>query len=189
MHEQELEKHFVFDQADLEANRQGQLTDKQIKYLAEDVKDTRIVGWGCSAVFFIIALIVLILSLVAFIRSGQSFDGAALQSLVPTLTLAGILGIAGLMMALWTLTRSGAKSNASLKKEEGPINIVAVERRVDLKHPVYIAHELHIGHVSFDVKADLANLMQQGDRYAIYYTQGPDGSEKLIQSVERLSAA
>src|SRR5258706_439785 len=117
MNEQGLQKYFLFDEADLDANRNGQLTDKQIKYLSEDVKDTRIIGWGCSVLFFILALIVLVVSLVGFIRSGRHFDGVALQSLTPTLTVAGLLGVTGLMMVFWTLTRSGAKSNVLLKKE------------------------------------------------------------------------
>lgn len=187
MYEPELGKYFVFDEADLLANRTGRLTEKQNKYMSEDARYTKIIGWGCSVIFFVLAFIILVLSLAGFVSSGQRFDGAALQKLSPTLALTGILAVMGLVMVFWTISRSRAKSTVALKSVTGPINIVAVERRTDLEHPVYIAHELHIGELSFDVKQTLGNLMTQGERYAIYYTENSNGTGRLIQSVERLA--
>ena len=186
MSDQALKDYFLFDDADLEANRKGQLTDKQKKYLSEDLRYTKMIGFGCSGVFFLGAVVVLIFSLTGFFNSSQSMS-AALQSLMPTLALAAILGVLGIVMIVWTLSRSGAKSSLVLKRVVGPINIVAMERRHDLEHPTYTVHELHIGDLSFEVKQEVGNFMKQGDSYAVYYTEGQGGSERLIQSVERAS--
>ncbi len=154
--------------------------------MSDDVRYTKIVGWGCSAIFFVIALIIPIISLSGFIASGQQFNAAAFQKLSPVLAMTGIFVLLGFVMVFWTISKSRAKSTVLLKRVAGPINIVAVERRKDLEHPVYIAHELHVGELSFDVKQTLGNFMKQGDHYAIYYTENPIGTERLIQSVELL---
>lgn len=187
MYEQELGKYFVFDQADLEANRRGQLTDKQKKYLSDDTRYARIVRLGCGVICFALALFIPLASLVGSLVAGQAL-GLALRNLVPSLALTGILALMGVLILAWMFRQSGVKSAVVLRQASGPINIVAVERRHDLEHPVYIAHELHIGEVAFDVKEEVGSLLRQGEPYTLYYTQNPDGSARLVQSLERLEA-
>jgi hypothetical protein len=43
---------------------------------------------------------------------------------------------------------------------------------------------LHIGRVTFDVESDLADIMRQGDTYAIYYLKGI----KEIISAEKIES-
>ena len=76
---------------------------------------------------------------------------------------------------------------------EGPINIVRTERtKADsVTHSTerYVTYELHIGAITFDVASDLANIMMQGDGFAIYYTEGNDNFSSRIWSAELISKA
>ncbi|HEY9152711.1 MAG TPA: hypothetical protein VIN60_07490 [Anaerolineales bacterium] len=72
-------------------------------------------------------------------------------------------------------------SEGRVKKAEGPINLDA-----------YKPHnsQLHIGHKTFEidevaVKVVLADLITQGDNYAVYY----DDSDDRILSMESASKA
>ena len=55
MTDQFIKDYFEFDDNDLMANRNGQLTEKQQKVLSEDLKYGRMFGIGCSVLLLIIA--------------------------------------------------------------------------------------------------------------------------------------
>ncbi|HLO14500.1 MAG TPA: hypothetical protein VK206_06715 [Anaerolineales bacterium] len=74
-----------------------------------------------------------------------------------------------------------------LKKGEGPVDIVKDSHMVDGRR--YEHYELHVDGQTFRVASTLADLILQGDRYAIYYSQGSISNLIDILCVERLSKA
>jgi hypothetical protein len=74
------------------------------------------------------------------------------------------------------------------KKAEGPVNILKADRtRNDSSGHIahYFAYELHIGGKAFDVTDGLADVILQGDEYAVYY----DDFNGKILSAEFVSKA
>jgi hypothetical protein len=72
---------------------------------------------------------------------------------------------------------------SSLQKAEGPINIVKVEKYNYTTHTQSENYELHVGGEEFDCDSELADIMMQGDIYAIYYIK----ETKEIMSAEMLA--
>jgi len=119
MEEQKLSDIFKFDEADLQANRRGNFSEKQKNDILKDKK---------------------------------RFENRGLASLLPS-------GGHGTNTDL---------SGDSLKKAEGPVNIVREEFRGENGH-IHTGVYLHIDGKQFAVDEDLANVMSQGDVYAVYY--------------------
>jgi hypothetical protein len=176
MNDELLKKHFNFDEADLFANRNGTLTPKQQTYLAKSMKSAR-KGYR---VIGIILLCVAFLPSLILVLAGAPWLFLLIWTLVWG-SIWGLLGFSSIRTGLSTSTE------ARLNRVEGPINIVKVEHMDSDQHRTY-EYELHIGGVSFDVESELADIMMQGDIYAIYYLEGPEAIiSKEILSVERLA--
>jgi hypothetical protein len=194
MYDPALQEHFHFDDADLVANRNGALTEKQKQKLIRDNKSSKTFGIGCgigALVFFLaIASIFPIVFIPLGLHTMQEGDmGGAIGSFIAAGVWALVWGGIGVGAAFFGLTSGTAdRSKVILKKVVGPINIVGVQRESGGEHPhTYIDHELHIGHEQFDVDENVAGMMMQGDLYAFYFIQNMDGTGKSIMSLERLS--
>lgn len=187
MHDQFIEDYFGFDQADLTANRNGQLTEKQQEYLAQDLKYGRMLGIGCSVLLLVIAcLFPPIYYASALLKALQTGTIAGLSGFFSTALL--VTPIGALLAVVWFFnTYSKSKPKNVLKKALGPVNIVAVERRDDSRHASYLVNVLHIGPLAVDIKQELAGHMLQGDTYAVYYVENQEGSERQILSLELIS--
>ena len=193
MDDQALRDFFKFDDADLAANRNGSLTEKQKQKLIQANKSDKKFGIGCGLGAGVLFLGVASIFPFVFIPMGLSSlaehdPGSATGSFIAAAVWAVIWGGIGLV-ALYLGFKSGTadKSKVLLKKAAGPINLVGIERTGEHGH-TYIDHELHIGKEEFDVDEDIAGLMMQGDPYAFYYVENMDGSGKNILSVERISS-
>ena len=175
MDDQDLKKYFNFDEADLYANRNGTFTQKQTQRLAQDrksgVKFIRIVGW---ALLFVAALPIVILWLVG------AFTVMGWMSL-----LWGVWPLIWGFLAFKAFRSSFVTPTSTLATAEGPINIVKDDRYNASTKRYHEEHELHIGGGEFDVDAELADIMMQGDIYAVYYIK----ETREILSLERLSGA
>jgi len=184
--DQFIKDYFEFDDNDLMANRNGQLTEKQQKVLSEDLKYGRMFGIGCSVLLLIIACAFPpIYYAPALINALQSQSISGLSGFWSLASLWTPIGVA--MALLWFFNMySKSKPKTLLKKEVGPVNIVAVERRDDSKHPSYLVNVLHIGSLAIDIKDALVGHMLQGDIYSVYYVENNDGSEKQVLSLELL---
>ena len=178
MDDQKLMEYFKFDEADLEANRYGQLTAKQMTNLRADDKQGRI----------ILAIIgIILLAFMAFMiylfgwKLTLSFDiGKKVLADAVGLVLVGGVGL----LAVRAFRAAFAKFQVKVQKVEGPVNIVKERRMVDDRH--YYVYEMHIGDETFEVDSDLASIMLQGDVYAVYSVEG---SEDEILSAELVSKA
>ena len=186
--QQTLQEYFKFDASDLQANRNGQFTEKQKARLAKEDKSDKTGSLVWGGVLLLIAAVGLIIAIVAGIadsdwgfRIGFGLGFGCIWPLVW-----GGLGVL-------IMSRAFSKFQVKLERVVGPVNIVKVERTSTstdsdgFSHTShYYVDELHVGGQTFQVTADLAGIMMQGDVYAIYYTEG---SENDILSVEPISAA
>ncbi len=175
-----LHKYFDFDDSDLFANRNGNLTPRQQMRLVDDDKFGKklflIIGIILIFVAFLPAIIIGISLLLCISKncwpvSARYFFTAMVLIWTP---IWGYFGIRVLRSALST------SKPFSLQKVEGPINIIRTvhtDHRTRQEHEEY---ELHIGNEEFTCQSELANIMMQGDIYAIYYIK----ESKKIMSAE-----
>jgi hypothetical protein len=185
---EQLMTYFKFSEADLAANKQGQFTDSQkARLVKEDRSDrTGSIIWG--GLLLLIGLIGIVIAVAAGIADpdwGFRIGFGCGFGVIWPLVWGGI----GVML----MNRAFAKFSVQLLRAEGPVNIVKAERSSTSTDSDGFSHtthywvtELHIGGKSFDVTSDLADIMMQGDTYAIYHTEG---SENDILSAELLSKA
>jgi hypothetical protein len=192
MDDQALRDHFHFDEADLNANRNGWLSEKQQKTLLAEAKSSRRIGivggLGCGVLFLGIASIFPIVFIPMGLVLLQNHEtGGAIGSFIGAGVWAliwGGIGCVGIFFAMKSIFADSSKVSGLLKSVTGPINLVGVQRRTGGQHPhTYVQHELHIGEEEFDVEKEIAGHMMQGDVYAIYYIEGED----KIMSLEWLS--
>jgi hypothetical protein len=190
MEDQSLKDYFHFDEGDLQANRNGQLSAKQRQNLLAGQKSDRrwglVGGLGCGVGFLAIASIFPLVFIPLGLTQLQKGDmGGAIGSLIPAVIWALIWGAIG-FFAIWGGVNGAINKPEplTLKSVTGPVNIVGVERTSGGKHHhTYIQHELHIGDQEFDVQESLAGHVMQGDTYAVYYVDDDN-----VLSLERLAA-
>src|SRR5258706_1607714 len=176
MEDQKLKEYFKFDEADLEANRQGRFSEKQQACLIEnDKKIQRRWGWR-SIPFLLIAGLGPVLALSA----GDFFgwDWKIMWGFVWT----GLWGGIGLVMLISSLSKT---KPLVLAKATGKVNIVRDRSYRSSNHTHISSLRLHIGRQAFDIEEDLVDVMMQGDEYILYYEK--DWEE--IVSVELVSNA
>ena len=167
MENPKLEQYFKFDESDLQANRNGQITDKQQSRIKSSV------GLG-QILVLIIGLVVLGAALIPLISTVRSSE--------PSLTSWGV-AVASLLIGLsidaWLFRRAMMKEEYQLGKVEGRVNIVTSSGN----HTTYT--ELHVGGQEFDVDEGINDVMVQGDPYVVYFIKDYND----ILSAEPLSKA
>jgi hypothetical protein len=188
MSDQQLMEYFKFDAGDLQANRSGQFTDKQKARLVKEDKSDRtgsIIGGGFLLLIAAVGVVIAVVAGMADPDWGFRIGFGLGFGCIWPLAWGGV----GAMI----LSRAFAKFQVKLQRAEGPVNIIKAERTSThtdsdgFSHTShYFVYELHIGGQSFDVQSNLADIMMQGDTYAIYYTEG---SENDILSAELISKA
>ena len=173
MIDKELQKYFDFDEADLFANRSGVLTSKQRKQLEGETQFSR-------KVFLIAGIVILG---IAILPSIILFFAKVLVSF---LIIWSIVWIPSWSFVGIKVIRIGSpkKTDFDLKCVEGKVNIIREDNYNATTKRNETDYELHIGKVTFDVDADLADIMIQGDPYAIYYIEGT----KDILSAEKIKS-
>jgi len=190
MNDAQLMKHFDFDPAELQMNRQGRLSPKQKTRLDQQERSAK----GCHVFLGVLLL------LVALIGVGTAIVGAIgfyQIGLVPAVIWGVVWGSIWPLiwggLGLMLTKRAFAKMSVQVKHVQGPINIVkAIRESYDSDSNTtseYAVYELRVGGRTFEVEADTADLMMQGDVYAIHYadiniaeSKDPILSVELIES-------
>jgi hypothetical protein len=168
MDDQALKKYFEFDEADLAANRNGRLSEKQKQNLIHSNKSSKRFWVGCGLGLGVILIAVASIFPIVLIPMGlsrlQKHDrhnamGTFIAVAMWTLVWGGF-GVVAIIMGI----QNGLKdrSKVLLKNVAGPINLVGIEKTGEHGH-TYIDHELHIGQEEFDVDEEVAGFMMQGD--------------------------
>jgi hypothetical protein len=180
MEDEKLKQYFKFDEADLNANRNGYFTEKQKARLALEDKSGRKWSLTGGIVLLLIAAGGLAGAIAGWIGdSDWGFRiGFGLGFGVIWPLIWGGLGAA-------LLSSSFSKHEFKLARVQGRANIVRKESYSSEHHTTSVYHELHIGGVEFSVDEDLADVIMQGDECTLYYIK--DSSE--IMSGEFVSSA
>jgi hypothetical protein len=188
MEDENIQRIFNFDEADLQANRDGHFTDKQRKRLVAEDKGVKGCNTAGGIMLILIGLIGVGIALVSYpvMKSG---------GLGFTISFGLIWPLVWGGLGFFFLKSSLQKTVVKLQRVEGPVNIVKSVRSsyssTTHTSSSYTVYELHVGGRSFDVPKSLPDAMMQGDVYAIYYADfGPTGDvKKEVISAELLSRA
>ncbi len=181
-----------FDDADLGANRLGQLTQKQKNVLAEKAKSHKsfntIIGVIIAVVFggaLLTGLGTPILATVggSLLESGK-VTTEALLTLIPIIC-AGlfflvIFGIVLIVVLRVVFERANRKVDTTVRRVEGTVNFIWVEkqeRNTRKNGPMYKTVrvlEMRIGGETFsNINNELPSLINQGEEWIFYYTNHP----------------
>jgi membrane protein implicated in regulation of membrane protease activity len=166
-----LRKYFEFDEADLLANRSGVLTGRQRTRLIENARFTRNIFLVAGSVVLCIGVLP---SLILWLVKAEWMFWV-IWSIV-WIPLWSFFGVKVIRMGK-------PQRNLTVKKAEGKVNIVREESYNTAMKQTEDDYELHIDGKTFDVDSELANVIVQGDHYAIYYVEGTND----VLSAERIS--
>lgn len=195
MSETKLMELWNFDDADLGANRLGQLTEKQKNYLTGEHKGQRNVFFGvggvvgamiaiafcCLPVLMIGGRTVLpmilsgdfsdIQEVIPFAAAGGIGIGAVISVLVPVVSVVAILAI--------YLVRGSKKADITVKHAKGTVKYSWGTKRVRTPgssvrkyEDVRVLH-LSLNDKKFEVHQDLQEIIKEGEAWAVYYTSYP----------------
>lgn len=169
MNDQQLMNLLKFEKADLQANRNGRISEKQmaqLRTIETAEKRSSLLGGAGNAFVALIGV-----------------AGAALvmteESLGFKIIFGGIFGILWPLFwgsaALAGLRRGFVKVDATLKKAAGTVSIEKITRsdyNSDSQQTTYSnVHEMRIGGYTFIVNPALQNYIRRGDSYAVYFAE------------------
>lgn len=164
---EKLQQYFNFTQNDLQANRQGRVTENQQAHVKGKVQ-----RFNSRIIIFIIVVAVIAFGVNFAIRMAAASD--AFSGSIPTAALGPVITIA--ILFFFMAFRTNKKNDFSLKKAEGTVNFVWVERQVsNMDRTGYKTEkslEMRVGGVSFNVNQNLMDIINQGDNVRFYYTGG-----------------
>jgi hypothetical protein len=90
-----------------------------------------------------------------------------LEFTIPFIFLIIVISI---ICGIYVIRMGRSKTNEiRLKKVEGKVNIIKQESYSGTTKQWGDYYELHIGKKTFDIESDLADIMDQGEKYAVYY--------------------
>ena len=183
MQDQKLMDYFKFDDADLQANRSGQFSTRQKNRLfgrhVSAVREKRLAS-GIGIPVSLIMLGLMVYLIYKDIAGGTGADAASIIWL-------GLCGLPLLVAMLYVLRISFIGPKYLLKKADGAVNIIRESKLVD--NTTYVNYELHVGEATFNLHDDstAGNVLIQGNRYAVYYSQGVENNLREILSAELIS--
>jgi hypothetical protein len=175
MDAKKLQVYFNFDEADLEANRKGRLTEKQKKRFKMQDNSKGRDNLAMGLVFLVVAGLGLFVGVIAAIQGPDLISkiafGACFGVFWPFVW--GAIG--------WNMlkpTRRRPSNNPRVKAERGPLKLVRHEPQDGVPYL-----EIKVGSHSVETDADLSDVVAEGEEYALYYLQ----KTNEVVSLERVS--
>ena len=180
--------YWKFDEADLGANRLGQLTEKQKKYLVGEHKSQRgvFIGVGVVVAFLFLCLPALLIGsrvLLPMLLSGKPSD---LQELIPLIAMGGFgiifIGTAVLIVGavvIFYVIRARKPAELAVLTARGKVEYTWGTKRVRTPGSSVRSYEdvrvlhLNLGDKKFEVKEQLQEIIQEGEEWSVYYTSYP----------------
>jgi hypothetical protein len=195
----ELQELLGFDDADLGANRLGRLTERQKQLLAAEHKSQRSVflGVGAAIVFLFCGLPAFMLftrgplpGIISTAVSSQAQEVSFPSNVINSAPFKGIgsFALAAVpfiiviaAVAFLYYKRASRKADTEVKRAEGPVNFVYVEKRVRNPGNSAVPYkdiqvlQMRVGaDTTFGpVSEKLPNLINQGDEFIFHYTTYP----------------
>ncbi len=184
----ELKTFWNFDDADLAANRNGQLTEKQQKFLVGEHKTQRgvFIGVGAALALIFCCLPVLLFGargLLPLLFSGLPSDPT---EMIPLIAMGGfglvffvIIGVVIAAVVGFYLLRANKKAELTVKTAKGTVTYTWGTKRVRTPgskvrnyEDVRVLH-LNISDKKFEVKETLQDIIKANETWVIYYTSEP----------------
>lgn len=191
MSESKLMELLNFDDADLAANRLGQLTQKQKTLLAEKAAKHKnlytVIGiviaiMVCGGTALRLGLSMLTGAGNSVLRNGE-FSLETLTPILPALCIGGffVIVFGGIILLVLRVVfeKANRKVDTVVRRVEGKVNFVWVEkqeRNTSKTGPMYKTVrvlEMCLGGETFTVKQELSNVINQGEEWIFYYTNHP----------------
>lgn len=183
MSEHQLSEFWKFDDADLNANRSGQLSEKQKTFLVGEHKTQKNVFFGVGGAVVGLFLCVPALVLGARIILPAILSGdSSLSAFFPTGAGLGMIGAFALpvlaVLAIY-LMRAGKKAELVVQRAAGKAAYSWGTKRV--RNPgnsarryddIRVLH-LSLGDKEFEVHEHLQQIIKEGEVWNIYYTSYP----------------
>ena len=180
--------YWKFDEADLGANRLGQLTEKQKKYLVGEHKTQRgvFIGVGGVVAFLFLCLPVLLIGSRVLLPMLLSGDLSDMQELIPLAAMGGFgiifIGIAvltvGAVVVIYAM-RASKPAEINVTTARGKVEYTWGTKRVRTPGSSVRSYEdvrvlhLNLGDKKFEVKEQLQEIIQEGEEWSVYYTSYP----------------
>jgi hypothetical protein len=176
MEDEKLEAYFKFDEADLQANRNGQFSGKQKQRLTE-MDQSRLSGRVFAGIVFIgVATAGLVITL---------WLGVSVQNPILTMLFGFFFGLVWPLLwgalGVYLLRTSSSKQKYKLGKVQGHIRF---SRHINTRtrNPVYGYIVLHVATKRFDVPENFPTIMKPGDEFLVYYITTA-GTSKILSAV------
>jgi hypothetical protein len=183
-----LRRHFKFTKDDLEENRRGVLSKKQMK---------RITGyeWGGKILFIIIGVILLVFAVgftpLAFsaIKNIYSNDSLMKHALWAWILFGTIILIFGLFLLLLGAAGIFLIVSQFIKRKSYKLLNIRGRARLEKGHGNdyrHVYYDLYINNQEFDGSSSIPNVIISGAEYIVYYLEGVEEivSVELISDVE-----
>jgi hypothetical protein len=188
MSDSQLRELWNFDDADLGANRLGQLTEKQRKFLVGEHKTQRgvFLGVGMAVVVLFCCFPALLFGargLLPMLISGGSSDPVDMIQKYAFIVFGIIFfGIAALVVgtiAAFFIMRANKKADIAVRHTEGIVTYTWGTKRVRTPgsrvrnyEDVRVLH-LNLGDKKFEVKVQLQDAIKEGENWVVFYTSDP----------------
>ena len=191
MNEMNIQTILNFDDADLSANRMGQLTQKQKDTLTEKAKShksfNKTIGVIIAFMFGGSLLFSLFVPIVAalggnFLNGGQITTEVVLTALpFICMGLFFFIVFGGILLLVLKLVfdKANRKVDTVVRRAEGQVNFVWVEKQerntssTGSYYKTVRVLEMRLGGETFTVKQELPNVINQGEEWIFYYTTHP----------------
>jgi len=183
MDNQKLKEYFHFDDADLQANCNGQFSAKQKDRLFGRHNSAVRQKHIASAILIPLSILMLVWMAYLIYKDIASLNGSDIGPII----LLGLFGGLFLLAGSYIFRISFIGPTYLLKKAQGSINIVRQSQLTD--NGTSVRYELHVAGEIFNLHLDstASDIMLPGDNYAIYYSQGVENNLREILSVELTS--
>ena len=193
MSEKKLKQVLNFDEADLGANRLGQLTQRQKDLLGEKFKSNRmlytiigalIVLSVCGGLFRVILNPILSAVGSGLVESG-TVEPSSFMPALPFILIGGVFalffGFIIFLILRVVFGKANRQADMAVRSAQGKVNFVWVEsreRNLSKAGPMYKtirSLEMRVGEdTNFKgVNSDLPNLINQGEEWIVYYVNHP----------------
>ena len=160
-----LREYFDFTESELEENRQGCVTEEQGLIIKERTQKYNNLAVAVTLIMLFLAFVIILNS------TSDVKDVSVMEAMTMPLIIAG--GV-----VIFLIIRTASKNDFSVQKVEGKVNFVWVEERTrgswKTGDTPVSRFKMRVGGKSFDVREELMDIIDQGDRYRFFYTSGGD---------------
>ncbi len=169
---EKLQEYFDFTESELEENRQGRVTEEQGLIIKERTQKYNNLALAGTLILLAVAFGI-ILNSTSDVKDYPIMDAMT----VPIIIAGGVV--------IFLLLRTASKNDFTVQKVEGKVNFAWVEERTrgswKTGDTPVSRFKMRVGGKSFDVREELMDIIDPGERYRFFYTSGGD-----ILSVEVL---